>query len=491
MPRLTVPPNLIGTSGIDTLVAEDFNPVAIGIDVLSPGVINTLSGNHSITGTGTVGSPYKLIKPSTGIGINVSGTLNAGDGSDMIAGIGTGGSGIKITGKDGTGINNSSSLNAGSKTNTNAADSSTGDNRSSGNSTSGIGIRNSGSLKAGNGNDTITGTGTGGATRVGGGGSVAPDRQGVTGIGISNSGSFDAGKGNDTITGTGTGGTGARGGFQGGDDSKGGDGGAGIGISNSGSFDAGDGNDIITGTGTSGNGGEGMILSITQSIPPSIFRGESGDGSIGIGISNSSKLNTGKGEDTLIGTGSGGKGSIGGAGIGIQNIKNATITTGLGKDAIKGFGDSFGLKATVYGIFNDGIIDTGDDHDILTGQAITTLGGTAYGIYGKGTINTGNGNDKVTATTKIDKVEQKVSIGGGIHFCLGAGDDYFKGFGGAIVDAGKGIDTLDQLFTKAFSIYTTASQSHTTDVHPPPNLTQRRATAPNTHSSKAHHQQHP
>lgn len=108
MPRLTVPPNLIGTSGIDTLVAEDFNPVAIGIDVLSPGVINTLSGNHSITGTGTVGSPYKLIKPSTGIGINVSGTLNAGDGSDMIAGIGTGGSGIKITGKDGTGINNSS-----------------------------------------------------------------------------------------------------------------------------------------------------------------------------------------------------------------------------------------------------------------------------------------------------------------------------------------------------------------------------------------------
>jgi hypothetical protein len=26
---------------------------------------------------------------------------------------------------------------------------------------------------------------------------------------------------------------------------------------------------------------------------------------------------------------------------------------------------------------------------------------------------------------------------------LGAGDDYFKGFGGAIVDGGKGFDTLD------------------------------------------------
>ncbi|MBW4430185.1 MAG: hypothetical protein KME50_39135 [Nostoc desertorum CM1-VF14] len=410
MPRLTVPPNLIGTSGIDTLVAEDFNPLAIGIDVLSPGVINTLSGNDSITGTGTVGSPYKLIKPSTGIGINISGTLNAGDGSDMIVGIGTGGSGIKITGEDGTGNNDSSSLNAGTKSNTNAADSSTGDIRSSRNGTSGIGIRNSGNLKAGNGNDIITGTGTGGATRGGGGGSAAPDRQGVTGIGISNSYRFDAGKGNDTITGTGTGGTGAPGGFQGGDDSKGGDGGAGIGISNSGSFDAGDGNDTIKGIGTSGNGSEGMIFAITQSIPPSIFRGESGDG---------------------------------GTGIGIQNIKNATIITGLGKDTIKGFGDSLGLKATVYGIFNDGIIDTGDDHDILTGQSITTLGGTAYGIYGKGTINTGNGNDKVTATSSINKVEQKVSIGGGIHLSLGAGDDYFKGFGGAIVDGGKGFDTLD------------------------------------------------
>ncbi|AUB35660.1 hypothetical protein COO91_01550 [Nostoc flagelliforme CCNUN1] len=39
MPRLTVPPNFIGTSGIDTLVAQESNTsLAIGIDILNPGV---------------------------------------------------------------------------------------------------------------------------------------------------------------------------------------------------------------------------------------------------------------------------------------------------------------------------------------------------------------------------------------------------------------------------------------------------------------------
>ncbi|MEH2008156.1 hypothetical protein [Nostoc sp.] len=42
MPRLTVPPNFIGTSGVDTLAAQDSNgSVAIGIDILNPGMIST------------------------------------------------------------------------------------------------------------------------------------------------------------------------------------------------------------------------------------------------------------------------------------------------------------------------------------------------------------------------------------------------------------------------------------------------------------------
>lgn len=89
------------------------------------------------------------------------------------------------------------------------------------------------------------------------------------------------------------------------------------------------------------------------------------------------------------------------------------------------------------------MIDTGNDSDKLTGQATTTIGGTAYGIYGQGIINTGDGNDFILATSILDGVQQKVSIGGGIKIDLGTGNDYLKGFGVATVDGGKGFDTLD------------------------------------------------
>ena len=94
MPRLTVPPNFIGTSGIDTLVAQESNTsVAIGIDILNPNVISTFSGNDSITGTATGTVSFKAIKASSGVGINNSGSLNAGSGGDTITGTGTGSSG--------------------------------------------------------------------------------------------------------------------------------------------------------------------------------------------------------------------------------------------------------------------------------------------------------------------------------------------------------------------------------------------------------------
>ncbi|MEH1969842.1 hypothetical protein [Nostoc sp.] len=313
MPRLTVPPNFIGTSGVDTLVAQESNAfVAIGIDILNPGVISTFSGNDSITGTGTGTVNLKTSKAGTGIGINNSGTLNAGSGSDTITG---------------TGIGGSFSNNIGT---------------------------------------AIIGSSLGEATAGG------------TGTGISNSSTLNAGDENDTITGAGTGGTGSTGGSITG---KSGKGGTGTGISNSGTLNAGDGNDTITGTGTGGTGGKGVLIGLTNSIPPGEIRSKNGDGGSGIGIS------------------------------------------------------------------NDGIIDTGNGHDILTGQATTTIGGIAYGIYGQGIIKTGDGNDKIIATSNIDKVQQKVTIGGGIRFELGTGNDYFKGFGSAIVDGGNGFDTLD---VKAF-----------------------------------------
>ena len=219
-------------------------------------------------------------------------------------------------------------------------------------------------------------------------------------------------------------------------------GGSGIGISNSGQLNVGNGEDTIIGTGKGGNGGD--VNRIDNNI-----QGIGGKGGVWIGISNSNKLDTGDGEDTIFGIGTGGNGGIapGGAGTGIQNSKNGTITTGSDNDTITDYGNSSGKNATAYGIFNDGIIDTGNGSDKLTGQATATIGGTAYGIYGQG-INTGNGNDEIIAISILNGVQQKVTIGGGIKIALGSGDDYFKGFGVAKVDGGDGFDTLD---LKAFN----------------------------------------
>ncbi|WP_375469117.1 hypothetical protein [uncultured Nostoc sp.] len=149
MPRLTVPPNFIGTSGIDTLVAEESNAsVAIGIDILNPGVISTFSGNDSITGKATGTATFsKFSKAGTGIGINNSGSLNAGSGSDTITGTGIGAN----FSKNSKGVIIGSSFEGGTAGGT------------------GTGISNSGSFDAEDGNDTITGTGTGGTGASGGG----------------------------------------------------------------------------------------------------------------------------------------------------------------------------------------------------------------------------------------------------------------------------------------------------------------------------------
>ncbi|MCC5598157.1 hypothetical protein [Nostoc favosum] len=215
---------------------------------------------------------------------------------------------------------------------------------------------------------------------------------------------------------------------NGGNSYEGGNGGTGTGIANSGSLNPGDGKDTITGTGSGGNSGGGLDAS---------------NGGDGIGIANSSKLDTGGGKDTIIGIGTGGNRGNGGTGTGIQNTKDATITTGWGNDTITGYGNSSGTNSTAYGIVNDGIIDIGNGSDKLTGQATATIGGTAYGIYGKGIIKTGDDDDEIIATSILDGVQQKVSIGGGISIDLGTGDDYFKGFGVATVDGGDGFDTLD------------------------------------------------
>src|SRR3989304_7430069 len=93
-----------------------------------------------------------------------------------------------------------------------------------------------------------------------------------------------------------------------------------------------------------------------------------------IGFENySGVINTGDGDDTLIGYNSNWSTAI---------LNSGTINTGVGKDKIAGYGgiynsifsaietgaddDEITASGNGNGIYNDSIIDTGDGHDIIT-----------------------------------------------------------------------------------------------------------------------------
>jgi hypothetical protein len=60
MSRLTVPPNLIGTPGSDTIQATttEFNDIGIQVDV--GGVIDTRGANDTVSGTATGDTGYGI-----------------------------------------------------------------------------------------------------------------------------------------------------------------------------------------------------------------------------------------------------------------------------------------------------------------------------------------------------------------------------------------------------------------------------------------------
>jgi hypothetical protein len=168
-------------------------------------------------------------------------------------------------------------------------------------------------------------------------------------------------------------------------------------------------------------------------------------------------INTGDGDDTLIGT------ATGGLGYGIQNYDGNTdaggiINTGAGKDTIIATGSTYGIynfNAIETGTGDD-IIDTDDGHDIITGIAnsadfggifntingiintgngsdiITGIG--VIGIYNDGTINTGNGKDCIVADGGFNGI--------GSVF-LGDGKDSLKGFGNGTFNGGNGQDARE------------------------------------------------
>ncbi len=121
------------------------------------------------------------------------------------------------------------------------------------------------------------------------------------------------------------------------------------------------------------------------------------------------RLNAGNGKRTLI--------NMGG------------LSLGDGNDTITSAG----------GIYNEGIMDTGngDDFIIVDGGGNCTC--TAYSIYNNGgNINTGDGNDSIIAN---EGFESGLNSSGSVF--LGNGEDSIKGFGSGDFYGGNGNDTLE------------------------------------------------
>jgi hypothetical protein len=181
-------------------------------------------------------------------------------------------------------------------------------------------------------------------------------------------------------------------------------------------------------------------------------------------ICDNSTLETGSGDDTIAGTGSG---------YGLVNRQGGMISTGAGDDSIRGE-----ATTTLDGIrnFGDSTIDTGPGNDSIVGigsdsgdgiynggygGTITTDSGNDQiighgGIWGilnyfDGQILTGNGNDKITgSSTRYDGIVN----GPDCEIITDNGDDVIIGRGGGLshdiwneglISTGPGDDVVDAL----------------------------------------------
>ena len=389
-------------------------------------VVNSLAGDDRIVGSSVLNDFY-------GFGIKNLGTIVTGTGNDILTGATNGyadvSSGIINRGTISTGIGNDIVSGSGKLTvlepainNSGRIDTADGDDIITGDASAGIGasiyggdpytgIVNSGIITTGIGNDRITGIGKGrytygseasrgygicnsgqiytnyGADIVLGSGGLKND--GVINTGADNDtlqvtfaerghprdllnsakGRIDTGIGNDTLRSS-------------------------VGVGNSGSILLGDGDDRILGSDYGQGTGETGIGNFSEFSSPVI-----------------GTINTGDGNDTIDGRGSG---------TGISNTEN--IFTGVGNDLIVGIGTNFtGISNTRYSA-RDPVINTGSGNDTIIGECISPAPNLTNvgGIENEGVINTGDGMDTVTAL--------KGGFVGGGAIDLGADNDSLKGF---------------------------------------------------------------
>jgi len=290
--------------------------------IFNTGTLNTDGGNDRITG---IYNDQSNIRPRANGIYNLEGIIDTGDGNDIIMSF------INSLDNSVVGIlNEKSIIDMGDGDDTiSSIDNTT--NRFIFDYTFGI-YSVSSTLNTGNGDDLITGNATEsgiyiflGTLNTGNGNDIIRGSGGSQGI-INFQATFNTSGGNDIVTGTG--------GFTG--------------IHNGGHMNSGDGDDIITGLNTK----EG-----------------------GIGIDNSSGypeysaiIDTGNGNDTIIGSGTGGI------------INYGTINTGNGEDSIIADGSAYG------GFIGTGSVFLGNGKDYLKG-------------FGSGNFNGGNGKDTLELTS--------------------------------------------------------------------------------------------
>jgi hypothetical protein len=118
-----------------------------------------------------------------------------------------------------------------------------------------------------------------------------------------------------------------------------------------GRIDTGEGNDIITGIIQAGINGDGIY-------------------------NNKGTINTGDGDDKIIGLSEGGEGIV---------MTGGTISTGDGQDTVTGIGTSYGMYLYSF-TYSVSVLDTGKDNDIITGSSI---------YNSSGIINTSSGEDSI------------------------------------------------------------------------------------------------
>jgi hypothetical protein len=156
------------------------------------------------------------------------------------------------------------------------------------------------------------------------------------------------------------------------------------------------------------------------------------------GIFNTGTLNTGEGDDVIIGSS---------RGTGIYSAKGSIFDTGDGNDLImtgnRGYIDNYSNTFTgdgndtidggFGGIYNGGLIDTGNDEDYII---------SSDGLFNYGNVFLGEGNDLITAYTNLPKrsIENYNAID------TGEGDDTITSsnviYNQGIINTGSGNDSI-------------------------------------------------